>query len=149
MNDENAPGRRTVLRSAAWAIPVVAVAVATPAAAASEEKLTWTWTAEYVTSRQVDTYFTATNPTDSPVDVVFQAPRSQGAVEFFGYGFGPWVISLGATTVTCTTTIPARSSVTTQWLGYWTRTPPVSEVLLGTLRPAGAPAVPSLSLSFT
>ncbi|WP_440711161.1 hypothetical protein [Herbiconiux sp. YIM B11900] len=103
----------------------------------------------YVTSRQAETYFTATNPTDLPIDVVFQAPRFQGAVELYGYGFGAWDISLNATTLTCTATVPAQSSLTTPFLGYFTRTPPTSAVLQGVLSPAANPPAPFVSITFS
>ncbi|WP_157571686.1 hypothetical protein [Nocardioides alkalitolerans] len=141
--------RRSVVRAGAWSAPVVALSVAAPAFAASAQKLTWTWTADYVRSYQALTYLTVTNPAAVPVDVTFEAPRFQGSIELYGYGFGPWTVSLSSTRITCTATVPAGSSHTTPFLGYYTRVPPTSDVLLGTLSPAADPQVPFLSLDFT
>ncbi|MDO9398760.1 MAG: hypothetical protein Q7T71_19625 [Herbiconiux sp.] len=138
-----------MLHAGAWSVPVVVVAVAAPAAAASDQRLTWTWTATSVRSYQAEVYFTVTNPSDLPVDVVFQAPRRQGAIEYYGHGFGTWEVSVDASTIVCATTVPAGGSATTPFLGYFTRTPPASETLVGTLSPAGIPAVPTVVLSFT
>ncbi len=148
MEETNAPDRRTVLRAAVWAAPVIAVTAATPLAAASTQPLSWTWTAQMVTSRQAETYFTATNSSDDPIDVVFVAPRAQGAAELYGYGFGSWAVSLTSTTVVCTATVPAQGSLTTPFLGYFTRTPPATEVLVASLTPS-ASSVPTLTLTFT
>lgn len=137
-----------MLRAAVWAAPVIAVAAATPLAAASTQALSWTWTAQMATPAQAQTYFTATNSSDAPIDVVFVAPRSQGAVELYGYGFGPWEVSLTSTTVVCTATIPAQGSLTTPLLGYFTRTPPTTEVLVASLTPS-ASFVPTITLTFT
>ncbi|MFJ2551531.1 hypothetical protein [Microbacterium sp. NPDC087591] len=148
MEGTNAPDRRAVLRAAVWSAPVIAVTAATPLAAASAQALSWTWTAQMITSRQAQTNFTATNSTDDPIDVVFVAPRLQGAVELYGYGFGSWAITLTSTAVVCTATVPAQGSLTTPFLGYFTRTPPTTEVLVGSLTPSGS-SVPTLTLTFT
>lgn len=100
------------------------------------------------TPQQAETYFTATNSSDAPIDVVFVAPRSQGAAELYGYGFGSWAVSLTSTTVVCTATIPAQGSLTTPFLGYFTRTPPATEVLVASLTPR-ASSVPTITLAFT
>ncbi|MHC9046289.1 hypothetical protein ACYX8G_17015 [Microbacterium saperdae] len=148
MEETNAPDRRSVLRAAVWSAPVIAVVAATPLAAASTQALSWTWTAQMITSQQAQTNFTATNSSDEPIDVVFVAPRSQGEVELYGYGVGSWAITLTSTTVVCTATIPAQGSSTTPFLGYFTRTPPTTEVLVGSLTPSGS-SVPNLTLVFT
>jgi hypothetical protein len=101
-----------------------------------------------VTSRQIDTYFTAENPSSEPVDVVFMAPRFHGVAQLYGYGFGSWNMSLSSTTLTCTATVPAGGSLTTPFIGYFARTPG-SEVLYGTLSPAATPPLPFISLNFT
>ena len=140
------------MRAGVWAVAVVAVAAAAPAAAASVEPLTWTWTASYVTGRQVETYFTATNPRSEPVDVVSTLPRTQGAVQLYGYGFSSgtpaWDIALQSTTIVGTVTLPAQSAATTPWIGFYTNSA-TTQVLTASLTPAFDPAVPFLSLSFS
>ncbi len=138
--------------AAAWMAPVIALASAAPAQAASREPgpPTWTWTADYLTTRQALTYFTAINNADEDVPATFITPRfTSTGVELYGHGFGPWEMEFTSTAVVATAVIPARSSLTTAFIGYFTRTPPATATLVASLTPPASPNPPTLTLNFT
>lgn len=105
------PDRRTVVRAAAWAAPVVAVAVAAPAVAASATKPTLKFDtlnlfgADYVAGDpttlesqvQVQNVFTATSPTLTTVTLTVSYPdtRVSGAAPTSVSGAG-WSYSSAA-----------------------------------------------------